>query len=151
MAQTRLAFDREAVIARCVELKRDVVAEDEFDTGARQRLNLGHTIGHGVEARSNFAVSHGKAVAIGMAIVSRSAAARGICDEETSREIQSVLADFGLPVRTDRTATELYESALSDKKRAGSTVTLVVPERIGSCLLMPTPVAEVKSFIEAGL
>ena len=146
-----LSFDREAVIARCVELKRDVVAEDEFDTGARQRLNLGHTIGHGVEARSNFTISHGKAVAIGMAIVSRTAAARGTCSRETCEKIQSVLAFFQLPTTTERTAQELYESALSDKKRAGSTVTLVVPERIGSCLLMPTPVAEVKSFIEAGL
>ena len=54
-----LDFDREAVITRCVELKRDVVMEDEFDTGARMKLNLGHTIGHGVEARSNFTLSHG--------------------------------------------------------------------------------------------
>lgn len=66
-----LSFDREAVITRCVELKRDVVMEDEFDTGARMKLNLGHTVGHGVEAKSHFAISHGKAVAIGMAIVSR--------------------------------------------------------------------------------
>ena len=70
-----LSFDREAVITRCVELKRDVVMEDEFDTGARMKLNLGHTVGHGVEAKSHFAISHGKAVAIGMAIVLRRYAA----------------------------------------------------------------------------
>ena len=63
-----LSFDREWVIARCVTLKRDVVAQDEFDRGARQKLNLGHTFGHSVEALSNFAISHGQAVAIGMAI-----------------------------------------------------------------------------------
>ena len=57
-----LDFDRESVIARCVELKRDVVMRDEFDTGERQKLNLGHTIGHGIEAHSNFTISHGKAV-----------------------------------------------------------------------------------------
>jgi len=65
LEKTGLNFDREAVITRCVELKRDVVAEDEFDTGARMKLNLGHTIGHGVEARSNFSLSHGKSVSIG--------------------------------------------------------------------------------------
>ena len=54
-----LSFHREDVIARCVELKRDVVMEDEFDTGARMKLNLGHTIGHGVEAKSHFGISHG--------------------------------------------------------------------------------------------
>ena len=63
-------FDREAVISRCVELKRDVVAQDEFDTGVRMKLNLGHTIGHGIEAGTDYTVTHGKAVAAGMAIVS---------------------------------------------------------------------------------
>ena len=66
-------FDREAVIARCVELKRNVVMEDEFDTGERMKLNLGHTFGHGIEAVSHFTVSHGKAVAIGMAMAARCA------------------------------------------------------------------------------
>ena len=86
-----LFFDRESVIARCVELKRDVVAEDEFDTGSRMKLNLGHTIGHGVEKGSNFTVSHGKAVAIGMAIVSRAAAQLGFCSQETAKSIEKIL------------------------------------------------------------
>ena len=47
--QMGLAFDRESVITRCIQLKRDVVADDEFDRGARQMLNLGHTVGHGIE------------------------------------------------------------------------------------------------------
>lgn len=146
-----LAFERENVIARCVELKRDVVMEDEFDTGSRQKLNLGHTIGHSVEARSNFTISHGKAVAIGMAIVSRASAANGICDRQTAREIISTIQKFGLPVETDQTAEALYHCALSDKKRSFGTVNLVVPEKIGQCHLLPTPVEELKSFIEAGL
>ena len=59
LTERGLSFPRETVIARCVELKRNVVMEDEFDTGSRMKLNFGHTIGHGVEAKSNFAVSHG--------------------------------------------------------------------------------------------
>lgn len=141
-----LAFDREFVIARCVELKRDVVVEDEFDTGARMRLNLGHTIGHGVEANSNFTLSHGKAVAIGMAIVSRSA-----CDEETNGRIISIIERFGLPSRTDCSADDIYTSALSDKKRMGGKVNLIIPERIGYCRIQSTDIADLKSFIEAGL
>ena len=54
-----LGFDQEEVISRCVELKRDVVAQDEFDRGERQKLNLGHTIGHGIEACSGYKISHG--------------------------------------------------------------------------------------------
>ena len=141
-----LDFDREAVITRCVELKRDVVAEDEFDTGARMKLNLGHTIGHGVEARSDFTLSHGKSVAIGMAIVARSA-----CDAATRDRILGILDRFGLPKDTVCTPEELYAAALSDKKRSGGTVNLIIPRAIGDCAIVPTDVAAVKSFIEAGI
>lgn len=151
LLSTGLSFDRETVISRCVELKRDVVAEDEFDRGARQKLNLGHTIGHGVEANSNFSVSHGKAVAIGMAIVSKAGNALGICNETTYRQILSILVKFALPTTTNDQAEALYRCALSDKKRAGSTVNLIIPQAIGDCVIQPTPVEQLKSFIEAGL
>ena len=140
-----LAFDREAVITRCVELKRDVVMEDEFDTGARMKLNLGHTIGHGVEARSNFTLSHGKSVAIGMAIVCRASRC-----PDTPR-ILAILQKFGLPVTTDESVQDIYNYTLSDKKRSGDTVRLIIPRRIGDCAIVPTPVHTLKSFIQAGL
>lgn len=151
LANSGLSFHRENVIARCVELKRDVVNQDEFDHGARQRLNLGHTIGHGVEAQSQFSISHGKAVAIGMAIVSRAGCALGICQPQARDSILEVLDTFGLPASTEYSAEALYTSALSDKKRSGGTVNLIVPEIIGYCRILPTPVDELKSFIEAGL
>lgn len=146
-----LFFDREKVITRCVELKRDVVAEDEFDTGSRMKLNLGHTIGHGVESGSRYTISHGKAVAIGTAIVSRAAAKHGICTYETAEQIQNVLQQFGLPTETEYSSQVLFEAALSDKKRSGGTVNLIIPEEIGRCIIRPTDVDEIKAFIEAGL
>ena len=151
LKQDGLNFDRESVISRCVELKSIVVNEDEFDTGARQKLNLGHTIGHSVEAMSNFALSHGKSVAIGTAIITRASHCYGICDENTVNEVISLLTQFGLPSTTEYTAEQLYRCALSDKKRSGSTVNLIVPERIGSCSIRPTAVAELEAFIQAGL
>ena len=138
-------FDREAVITRCVELKRDVVMEDEFDTGARMKLNLGHTIGHGVEARSKFTLSHGKSVAIGMAIVCR---ASGCADAE---RILAILTQFGLPTTTQYSPDDILSYVLSDKKRSGGTVNLIIPVTIGNCQIVPTPVENIKSFIEAGL
>ena len=140
-----LDFDREAVITRCVELKRDVVMEDEFDTGARMKLNLGHTIGHGVEAKSNFTLSHGKSVAIGMAIVSRA------CGCVDTPRILAILRQFGLPTTTEDTADEILSYALSDKKRSGDLVKLILPNAIGDCAIVPTPVSKLKSFIQAGL
>ena len=138
-------FDRERVIARCVQMKRDVVMEDEFDTGARMKLNLGHTIGHGVEASSSFTLSHGKSVAIGMAIVSRASQ----CPDND--RIIGILKQFGLPTTTDTDAQTLFEYALSDKKRSGGTVNLIIPEKIGECAIVPTPVEKIKTFIEEGL
>lgn len=146
-----LDFSREDVIARCVELKRDVVDADEFDRGLRQKLNLGHTIGHSVEAMSRFAVSHGQAVSIGMAIVSRAAAELGICDKAVCEEVIAVVKQFGLPTDTRYCAEDLYQCALSDKKRSGGTVNLIVPRAIGDCFIRPTPVEELKAFIQAGL
>lgn len=140
-----MGFERESVIARCVELKRNVVIEDEFDTGARMKLNLGHTIGHGVEAKSQFTISHGKAVSIGIAIVCRAA----LCQD--CQRILALLQQFSLPIHTDYTAEDLYIHALSDKKRSGSTVNLIIPHGIGDCAITPMNVDQIKSFIEAGL
>lgn len=146
-----LDFDREAVIARCVALKRDVVAEDEYDTGARQKLNLGHTIGHGIEAYSGYTVTHGKAVAIGTVIVSKAGTAKGICDSNTARKITAILERFGLPLDTTATAEQLFRFALSDKKRAGSKINLIVPHKIGDCIIHPIAVEDLQAFIKAGL
>ena len=151
LAETGLDFDQEAVISRCVELKRNVVAEDEFDTGARMKLNLGHTFGHAVEAQSRFEIAHGKGVAIGMAIVSRAGAAYGICEESAKDAIIEILEKFDLPCSCDFSAESLYLAALSDKKRSGGTVNLIIPERIGFCRIAPTPVEKIQAFIEAGL
>lgn len=146
-----LQFDRESVICRCVQWKRDVVMEDERDTGSRMKLNLGHTIGHGVEAKSNFSVSHGQAVSIGMAIAARAAAKLGLCSEICCEQIQKILTTFRLPVRTNYSAEDLYNYTLSDKKRSGDSIRLIIPREIGACDVRPTPIEELKSFIEAGL
>lgn len=151
LEQKGLNFDREAVITRCAELKRNVVAEDEFDTGDRMRLNLGHTIGHGIEARSHFELSHGKAVAVGMAMITRAAVSKGMCDGETCQRLTKILTQFGLPIRTEYTAGELYAYTLSDKKRSGSTLKLIVPRAIGECAIVAVPVAELEAWIRAGL
>lgn len=151
LTEQGLDFDKESVISRCVELKRDVVADDEYDRSSRQKLNLGHTIGHGIEACSQYAISHGSAVAAGIAIVTRAAVDRGICNADTCQQVLYVLKKFGLPVQTDFDAASLYTWALSDKKRSADTVNLIVPKVIGDCMILPTKTEDLNSFIEAGL
>lgn len=146
-----LSFDRETVIARCVELKRDVVAQDEFDTGARQKLNLGHTFGHAVEALSQFSVTHGCAVAIGMAIMARAAEHRGHCSAHTAKRIISLLEEFALPTNTSYTSCQIASVALTDKKRTADTVNLIIPKEIGACMICKIPISQLESFIKVGL
>jgi len=151
LERDRLSFDRESVIARCVEWKNTVVSQDEFDTGERMKLNLGHTFGHGVEALSRFSISHGSAVAIGTAIICRACTQYGICTSDTADRIVSLLKAFGLPVHTEASAQTLFRFAMSDKKCSGKTVSLILPEKVGSCIIRPTPIEEIESFIQAGL
>lgn len=139
------AFDRETVISRCVELKRNVVTEDEFDTGARQKLNLGHTFGHAIEALSDFTITHGQAVAIGTCLVTKAA-----CPKLYNR-IMSVFGKFSLPTATNYTANEILRVALADKKRAGGSINLIVPVEIGDCRIVKTPLNDLESFIKEGL
>lgn len=146
-----LAFDREYVIERSVSMKRDYVCADEFDTGLRRKLNLGHTLGHAVEKRSGFALSHGKSVAIGLASVARAAAAEGMCGPACARETETALESLGLPTRTEFAVEELMPAMLSDKKRSGSAVSVIVPEEIGKCGIVPMDVARLENFMKAGL
>ncbi len=144
-------FDREAVITRCIECKRDVVVLDERDTGLRMKLNLGHTVGHAVEALSDFSISHGKGVAIGMAIIARAAAACGHTAPDIRDAILHILARFGLPAHTEQNAEALAQAALFDKKRSGSTVRLILPREIGDCFIHPLPAHALEEFIKKGL
>lgn len=75
----------EEVIARCVEIKRDIVCGDEFDRGNRQLLNFGHTIGHAVELLSDYRIPHGSAVAVGMIMITSASARLGICSVHCCR------------------------------------------------------------------
>lgn len=156
----RTLFDRlkspirpqiEEIIEACVCDKRDVVNADEHDVGIRQLLNLGHTAAHSIEALSNFSISHGSAVAIGMAIVTRSASAQGFCAKSHAEEILAMLKSYGLPTESPYRADALAEVALSDKKRNGGRINLIVPFGIGDSRIHQIPVTELEAFFAKGL
>ena len=90
-------------------------------------------------------------MAIGTAIVARSSVELGLCGQGTASRIMWLLDKFGLPIFTGESAADLFTAALSDKKRSGGTVNLIVPLQVGKCAIRPTPVDELESFIQAGL
>lgn len=122
----------EETVAACLRRKSAVLSRDEFDRGERQLLNLGHTLGHAVEACSGYRILHGEAVAIGLAGMARAFS-------RDAARICALLERLGLPTRTEFSAHALAQAALRDKKRRGDTVTLVVPEKIGGCVLRAVP------------
>ncbi|NCC69212.1 MAG: 3-dehydroquinate synthase [Clostridia bacterium] len=138
------------VTEACVKHKSAYVQRDEKDNGDRRFLNLGHTIGHAVEKCSGLTVSHGRAVAAGMAMIALAGEKLGLTEPGTAAEIGKALKINGLPVTADYCTAELFSAALSDKKREGDEITLVIPRRIGECFLHTVPVGELEKIIGLG-
>lgn len=136
----------EEIICRCVSCKRDLVMTDEFDTGARQLLNLGHTLAHAIEKLSQFTIGHGHAVAIGLAAVARCAYATGLSAEDNSDRIRALLTKYDLPTDCDFSTEELCQVILRDKKRSGQTINLIIPKKIGDTYLYPMDVDQLEMF-----
>ena len=139
------------VIARCIGDKRDVVEADERDQGVRQLLNLGHTAGHATERCSDFQISHGSAVAIGMVLMTKAAIAGGICDPEVLPHMLAMLKKYQLPTDCPFTASELAAAAMGDKKRSGAKITLVLPRTLGESILYPIEAKDLEAFLAKGL
>lgn len=143
--------DLEEIIETCVSMKRDVVEEDEFDTGKRQLLNLGHTFGHAIEQKSHFQMTHGHAVAIGMHLIAKAAEAKGIAEKGTAAAIAKALEQNQLPKETTFSPAEVAEGTLRDKKRRGGTISFVFPKKIGACKIVKISVEEVEELARTAM
>jgi len=120
------------IIARSVEIKANIVVRDERESGLRKVLNFGHTIGHALEAATNFGVPHGDAVTIGMVAEARVAERIGVAAKGTAREIERVCHAARLPTSSHNVAADtLIGFTRSDKKARGGHVEYALPTRIG--------------------
>ncbi|HKM28718.1 MAG TPA: 3-dehydroquinate synthase [Anaerovoracaceae bacterium] len=145
------AKNYEYVIERCVSIKKSVVEADERDTGLRQLLNFGHTVGHGIEKLSAFSVSHGHAVAKGMVVEARGAYKMGLTACDISGELTSILTELGFDLSVPYGYEEIYKCALMDKKIAGDKISMVVPDSFGKCHLQRIELTQLKEFMRLGL
>jgi 3-dehydroquinate synthase len=134
------ALDQDVIIrliARCCEIKAWVVEQDEREGGLRRILNYGHTIGHAVEAASNFQIIHGKAVAIGMCAAAELAVKTGCLSAEDALTIRNLVASYDLPVAVPGSLDleAMRKFLLSDKKTVAGRVFYVLPEAVGKVLI----------------
>ncbi|MEG1994663.1 MAG: 3-dehydroquinate synthase, partial [Oscillospiraceae bacterium] len=125
----------ETVIKECILIKKQLVEEDERDTGERMLLNFGHTIGHAIEKHSNHQVSHGSGVAIGMVLMTALSENMGITNNGTKNEIESVCKLYNLPTSYVGEEKQLVDIIKNDKKRKGNTITIVLAKEVGTSIL----------------
>ncbi|MBR6216340.1 MAG: 3-dehydroquinate synthase [Spirochaetaceae bacterium] len=138
------------IIARCVEIKADVVAQDEKEGGLRQILNFGHTIGHAIEKLSDYKIPHGEAVSIGMATITKAFAKTGKAAPALYEELTAVLEANNLPVKHAYSAQSVYSAALSDKKRnAADSITAVCAPELGKTGLLPMKLKDFENLVSA--
>lgn len=129
------------VIAACVDIKRVVVENDEFDFGERILLNFGHTLAHAIEQYYHYErESHGEAVAIGMYQITRIAEEKGLTKEGSAERIRKVLESYGLPVEANIPTCELTDTMKLDKKNLNNQLKVVLLREIGDSYVYPTDV-----------
>lgn len=135
------------LISRCISMKGEIVALDEFDKGTRELLNLGHTFGHALETLSSYAVSHGHAVAAGIHMAACYAEKLGLCDSTCREEITSALTGLGFSLEFPYTGKDMYQIMRKDKKRKGDSIHLILPCRVGECCIYPLPLKSLETLM----
>lgn len=141
--------DLTKIIYNCIDIKRQVVENDEFDTGERMHLNFGHTLGHAIEKHFGYGTySHGQAVGIGMVLMTSLSEKYGITQTGTTEKIRNALEQYNLPVSIDVLADTLIEYSLNDKKRSLDTVNIVLVKKVGESIIYPLALQDYRKFIK---
>ena len=137
------------IIDRCLFIKKPLVEVDENDTGLRQLLSFGHTVGDALEKMSSYNLSSGQALATGMLAESKAAYKAGYCRADVSEELAKTLESIGFDKDYDLDLDELYKISLSDNKIRDGFMNIIVPEVIGKCSIRKITMPELKSYIYA--
>ena len=144
-----------SLVARSVEIKADVVQRDERESGMRQILNFGHTVGHAVEAASDFTMLHGEAIAVGMAVEANLAEELGVAAPGLVAHVTIALGTVGLPTRlpSEMNQDTLIELMHMDKKARDARLMFALPREVGAMAggdrgyAVPATVAQVASAL----
>ena len=139
-------FDILEFVYACIKYKADIVEMDEFEKHERKLLNLGHTIAHGIEKLSEFNISHGKAVSMGLKIITQTSFNRGLITQKEKCDILSMLDNTIGNIDCPFDLFDILKIALVDKKRKGNSITLVMIGGIGKPILKDLPVSELTEY-----
>lgn len=137
----------DALIAECIDIKRQMVENDEFDTGERMLLNFGHTFGHAMEKLYKFEkLTHGEAVGIGMVMMARAGESKGITALGTAEKIRLALQKYNLPTSDSLPLDQIVGATSVDKKSTGGQLNLVLLRKIGDAFVYRIDRSEMAAF-----
>jgi 3-dehydroquinate synthase len=131
--------DTEELIERAVRVKADAVGQDLFDTGVREYLNYGHTLGHAIERVEDFGWRHGEAVAVGLVFAAELGVQAGRLSRAEADRHRELLTAMGLPTRYDGDWAALQSVMRVDKKARGATLRFVVLDGLGDPGILTDP------------
>ena len=133
----------DTIIKRSLMIKKNVVENDEKESGLRKILNFGHTLAHAIEAANELCTYyHGECVSIGMI---------PMCSGNVRKRLIPVLEKLKLPVECEYSASDLIEACRHDKKASGSDITIVYVPEIGNYELRKMPFEKFESLVQGGL
>jgi 3-dehydroquinate synthase len=131
--------DTAELIERAVRVKADAVGEDLFDTGRREFLNYGHTLGHAIERIEDFGWRHGEAVAVGLVFAAELGVQAGLLDRAAADRHRALLTAMGLPTRYAGDWPRLQSVMRVDKKARGASLRFVVLDGLGAPTILTDP------------
>lgn len=140
-------LDFDSIISKCVEIKHNIVSIDEFDYGERMILNFGHTIGHAIEKITNYEITHGEAVAIGMNIITKASENHGLTETGTFKKLYSLCKKYNLPCDFDIDINTLINTINNDKKSTQNFINTIFIEKIGKAFIKKLTFNELKEML----
>lgn len=143
-------LDYEMIIYKSLNIKLDFVRDDERDKGKRQKLNLGHTIGHGIESLSNYQLNHGESIGIGTIYMARAAYKLGLAEDDFYKDLIEAFNNHNLPISYDFVTDEILEVLKHDKKIKNNRINIIIPTKIGEVMSKKIDFNELREIIELG-
>lgn len=131
-----------SIIKKCLDIKKDVVKDDEKDFGIRQILNYGHTFAHAIEKNSNFEISHGHAVALGMKIMVKN------FYESFYYDFIKVLKKYNLDKEIDFDTEKILKVCMVDKKSRNDRINIIVVRNLGTCEILNIDLKDLRKIYE---
>ena len=143
-------LDYEMIIYKSLNIKLDFVRDDERDRGKRQKLNLGHTIGHGIESLSNYQLNHGESIGIGTIYMARAAYKLRLAEADFYKDLIEAFKNHNLPISYDFDTDEILEVLKHDKKIKNNRINIIIPTKIGEVMSKKIDFDELREIIELG-